>query len=195
MNASWLPMTRFRTRYHCWRTVALPLALISLAVPAFGDTPTSAASASIRVTIPLRIQTVNELSFGFVQSQFTDLVSGGSRPGLVIVTATPPTERSGNYAILTPGGGESPMILNITGGSNLIVRVSLPPRVLTTLGSQVVNQFQIWSQNSGDITQTGHAMLDEDGHDTIRIGGILNVPVGMPSGLYGARIPIVFSYE
>lgn len=161
-----------------------------LAAAALQAAGAASASASAVIVTPLRITNVAELSFGRLQYN-----GGGRAPpvGAVVVAAQPPAARTSAEVQLLPNGGEGPAIRTITGDPRRAFRVTVLPTT-STPGGLTVDNFTVWSANSGNITSRA-GVLDDAGADTLRIGATLKAPVGTKPGVYTARPTINIAYE
>lgn len=171
----------------------LTCTLLAAAVAALVASP-AAHAASARATSsatifkPMTIATVAQMSFGKLQYN-----GNGPAIGTVVLSATAPVTRASADVQLLPNGGETPAIRNITGEPGRAYRVSVSPTT-TSPGGLTVNDFRIWSANSGDITARS-GMLSPAGADTIRVGGTLLVPQGTKNNVYTALPTINIAYE
>lgn len=125
------------------------------------------ATGTLTVERALTISTVRPLSFGPSQ------VNGS------IVASTGPTQA----------------VIQVTGDPGRIYRVRLPATLATSTPGATIEGFTISSDNSGDISQSLTARMDDVGRDRLHIGGSLR-----RSGTIGltevtAAIPLSVDYE
>jgi len=164
--------------------------LVSAALAAAPAAHAASARATSSATIfkPMTIATAAQMSFGKLQYN-----GAGPAVGTVMLSANAPVTRTSADVQLLPGGGETPAIRNITGEPGRAYRVTVSPTT-TTPGGLTVNNFRIWSANSGDITARS-GMLSSSGADTIRVGATLSVPRGTKNDVYTALPTINIAYE
>lgn len=146
---------------------ALILVIVLAAVAGDTAAQTRSTTGTITVERALTISTVRPLSFGPSQ------VNGS------IVASTGPTQA----------------VIQVTGDPGRIYRVRLPATLATSTPGATIEGFTISSDNSGDISQTLTARMDDVGRDRLHIGGSLR-----RSGTIGltevtAAIPLSVDYE
>lgn len=156
-----------------------------------GSTGSSAtATASVTVLRGMSLIKHTNLSFGRVQN-----MAGAGFFGIVTVTSAPPTRRLGQNLELLPFGGETPATYGISGEPNRTYRVSVPIAVRSIPGMFLVGDFTLWTANRGPVTPTGRSILDQNGNDSVRIGGSMRVPRGTRAAIFMAVVPVTISYE
>lgn len=147
------------------RTLLCALAFAALA----GQVQAQSRSAVSALTIerPLQVSTVRPLTFGPSQVDGT------------IASPTNPTEA----------------VIQVTGDPGRIYRVRLPAAIATGVPGATIEGFTIWSDNSGDISRTLTARMDDVGHDRLHIGGSLRRSGTLVLTEVTAAIPLSVDYE
>lgn len=178
----------------CCRAVAVAIGLASLlAAPATAQVAvTRSANGSVTIFRPLSVGGTGGLNFGRLHNQ------GPKGPiGTVTVTSAPPAARSstGSGIQLLPGTSPAPVIRNLTGEPSRAYHVGLPASVTATPGGLLVNQFTVWSQNSGNISVSRLGQLNASGQDTVRVGATLTVPPGTGNNVFTANVPVTLTYD
>lgn len=201
-------------------TVALLIAGVGLfaAAPAASQSgPKSVASAAADAEIVARELSLTEnyqLIFGLVKSN-------NSTAGTVVVT--PQGTRSPYGGATTVGSGPcqtewcedpsspsnvdsasywGPGVFTITGSPNSAYRVTSGASSALAdwrtpangrIPQLTVTDFTFATQSSGFSSSVG--TLDSNGHDTVRVGGTLQVPGGMNTASYRVDVPIIVQYN
>lgn len=94
-----------------------------------------------------------------------------------------------------PASGSTDAIIQVTGDPGRLYRVRLPAAIMTSTPGTTVDSFTIWSDNSGDITQSLTGRIDEEGQDRLRIGGALRRSSTIILSDVTAAIPVSLDYE
>lgn len=170
------------------RTLIAAAAVALAAAPA-AHAASATATSSATIFKPMTIATVAQMSFGKLQYN----ASSGPAVATVVLSATTPVTRTSANVQLLPNGGETPAIRNIAGEPNRAYRVTVSPAT-STPGGLTVNNFTVWSANSGDITARS-GMLSASGTDTVRVGATLSVPRGTKNDTFTALPTINIAYE
>lgn len=147
------------------RTLLCAIALATLA----GHVQAQSRNAVAALTIerPLQVSTVRPLTFGPSQVD-------GSIPA-----PTGPTEA----------------VIQVTGDPGRIYRVRLPMAIATGVPGATIGDFTIWSDTSGDISQTLTAKMDQTGQDRLHIGGSLSRSGTLVLTEVAAAVPVSVDYE
>jgi Domain of unknown function (DUF4402) len=147
------------------RTLLCALAFAALA----GQVQAQSRSAVSALTIerPLQVSTVRPLTFG-------------------------PSQVDGSIAAPT---GPTEAVIQVTGDPGRIYRVRLPAAIATGVPGATIDGFTIWSDTSGDISQTLTAKMDNTGHDRLRIGGSLRRSGTLVLTEVVAALPLSVDYE
>lgn len=69
---------------------------------------------------------------------------------------------------------DAPAVIQISGDPGRVYRIRLP-RTDADQDVAVIEDLQIWSATSGDVSETRVARLDLQGHDLLRVSGRLRV--------------------
>ena len=173
------------------RLATLLVAVLAIAAASGAQAATHAtATATATIFKPLNITATAQMSFGKLQ------YNAGSGPAVatVVLASQPPVTRTSSNVQLLPNGGETPAIRTMTGEPSRVYRVTVSNTTSTPDGL-LVNNFTIWSANSGDISASHLGTLSAAGTDTIRIGATLNVPQKTKNDTYTALPTILISYE
>jgi hypothetical protein len=103
-----------------------------------------------------------------------------------------------NGAPVAAGDGDvsdTPAVIDITGDPGRIYRIQLPDAIDTELSHGVINGFRIWSETVGDVSATMTGRLNAEGHDRLRISGILTTAHGMIITDIQTAVPVSIDYE
>jgi len=94
-----------------------------------------------------------------------------------------------------PASGSTDAIIQVTGDPGRLYRVRLPAAISTSTPGITVDSFTIWSDNSGDISNTLTARMDGSGQDRLRIGGSLRRSSTLVITDVTTAIPLSVDYE
>lgn len=103
----------------------------------------------------------------------------------------PATSRAGS-AVMTQS---SEAVIRVTGDPGRVYRVTLPAAVVAQPGDLSVEAFTVISENSGDITDSLTARVDDSGLDRLHISGRLNQSSGITLTNVTASVPVGVDYE
>ncbi len=90
---------------------------------------------------------------------------------------------------------DAPAVIDITGDPGRVYRIQLPATIDTTLSDGVISGFQVWSETVGDVSRTMTGRLNAEGHDRLRISGILTTAHGMVITDVQTAVPVNIDYE
>jgi hypothetical protein len=103
---------------------------------------------------------------------------------------------AGATAVEEPGGASTaPALIDITGDPGRLYRIQLPEAVSAELADSVIDGFQVWSETMGDVTKTMTGRLNSEGHDRLRISGVLTTTAGMTISNVSTAVPVSIDYE
>jgi Domain of unknown function (DUF4402) len=125
------------------------------------------ADGAITVERALTISTVRPLSFG----------------------------RTSADGVPLPSGVTTDAVIQITGDPGRVYRVRLPVAITTSTPDATIDSFTIRSDNSGDISETLTARMDQTGQDRLHIGGSLRQSSAIVITDVIAAIPLSVDYE
>lgn len=94
-----------------------------------------------------------------------------------------------------PASGSTDAVIQVTGDPGRLYRVRLPAAIATSTPGITVDSFTIWSDNSGDISNTLTARMDGSGQDRLRIGGSLRRSSTLVITDVTTAIPLSVDYE
>ncbi|CAN5346774.1 hypothetical protein BH10PSE1_BH10PSE1_21070 [soil metagenome] len=158
--------------------VPLPGLLIALFVAAPAMAQTRQTEASVTVERSVGVSEVSRMIFN---------ATATTEQGV----SAPPPEQT---ALSTAGGSaaSAPAVIRITGDPGRAYRVNLPQSIADPLTNATITSLTVWSENSGDITTSLTARMDEEGRDTLRVTGFLS---SVAFTDVNAAVPIVVNYE
>lgn len=87
---------------------------------------------------------------------------------------------------------DAPAVIRVSGDPGRSYRVNLPRSIEDPKTNATISGFSVWSHNSGDITESLTARMDETGRDTLRVSGFLS---RLAFTDVTAAVPIVVNYE
>lgn len=133
------------------------------------------AAASVRVENAVGVTVLARMAFARVNSS-----DEPPRPGEATVTGA------------TGSTASAPAVIRVTGDPGRTYRVNLPRSFSAPTGQATISQFRVWSQNSGDISETLTAHMDLQGQDTLRVTGVLSAVTFVD---VTAAMPVTVNYE
>lgn len=86
----------------------------------------------------------------------------------------------------------APAVIQVTGDPGRTYRINLPTSLSAPMTNATISQFRVWSQNSGDISDTLTSHMDRAGRDTLRVTGVLSTVTFED---VTAAMPITVNYE
>lgn len=146
---------------------ALIMVIVLAAVAGDTAAQTRSTTGTITVERALTISTVRPLSFG-------------------------PSQVNGSIVAST---GTTQAVIQVTGDPGRIYRVRLPATIATSTPGATIDGFTIWSDNSGDISETLTARMDGTGQDRLHIGGSLRRSSTLIVSEFTTAIPLSVDYE
>ncbi|CAN5127429.1 hypothetical protein BH09PSE1_BH09PSE1_26600 [soil metagenome] len=127
---------------------------------------------------------------------------GVSEVSRMIFNATSTTDTSASASMTSPEettlsrargmAADAPAVIQISGDPGRAYRVNLPPSISDPQTNATITGFTVWSRNSGDITESLSARMDETGRDTLRVTGFLSA---VAFSDVSAAVPITVNYE
>lgn len=151
----------------------LPLLAILMAIAPPVMAQSRVATGAIQVERALTLSNVQSMSF--VATRRT-------------VAATTGVEE-------TSGASAAPAVIDITGDPGRIYRIQLPEAISAEIANSVIDGFQVWSDTMGDVSTTMTGRLNSEGHDRLRISGVLTTTAGMVITDVSAAVPVSIDYE
>lgn len=102
--------------------------------------------------------------------------------------------RPGETSVSETGGttASAPAVIQVTGDPGRTYRINLPASLSAPMTNATISQFRVWSQNTGDISNTLTSHMDDRGQDTLRVTGVLST-VSFED--VTAAMPITVNYE
>lgn len=154
---------------------AIRLALAALIVSAgTASAQTRQAEASVQIERSVGVTTLARMVFAAVGD------------------GAPPRPGEGSVTEARPGTSSAPAVIRVTGDPGRTYRVNLPVSLTAPLSNAVISGFRVWSENSGDISETMTAQMDAFGRDTLRVAGVLSKVSFVD---VAAAMPITVNYE
>lgn len=102
---------------------------------------------------------------------------------------------AGRQVDAVAGSQVSEAIIQVTGDPGRVYRVRLPADIDADDRGSTIGSFTLRSENSGDISETLTARMDERGLDRLHIGGRLRLVAGLVLTEVSAAIPLSIDYE
>jgi len=158
--------------------VAGLIVAMSLSGPVLAQSRRSNATGAIQVERALTLSNVQSMSFVATRRN----VDGAAAP-------------NGTAADPTGDASDTPAVIDITGDPGRVYRIQLPTTIDTQLSEGVISGFQVWSETVGDVSKTMTGRLNADGHDRLRISGVLTTAHGMIITDVQTAVPVNIDYE
>jgi hypothetical protein len=95
----------------------------------------------------------------------------------------------------TTGPSSAPAVIDVTGDPGRVYRIQLPETIRADIADSVINGFQVWSETMGDVSETMAGRLNSEGHDRLRISGVLTTTRGVVLTDVSAAVPVSIDYE
>ena len=170
----------------------LALALLLSGVSATAQDAGGTGSAIASVVEPVRVEAVSDLDFGCIAVSGDGSVRVSALTGIGTYLGGVTRFDSGN-ACLT-GAAE----FRVTGQQGREYRIAIDPnaearKIDDPAISLAVTRLAGVSANQPDMADAGR--LDDDGRDTLRVGGTLEVSADTAPGRYVAKIAVTVSYN
>lgn len=147
------------------RALIFAMLLLALAVPAVAQEP---ARATISIERSLSIVSVRPIQLSPEQRVATLSLSADIQPN-------------------------APAVIRVTGDPGRVYRIRVPRTLTSSEGVALVEDLQIWSANTGDVSVTRTSHMDLDGRDMLRISGRLRPANGASESV--AALPLSIDYE
>lgn len=153
------------------RLLALIVIAVAFAAPAMAQT--RVASGTIQIERALTLSNIQPMSFLATRRNV-----------------------AGTGVVEEPGGASTaPALIDITGDPGRLYRIQLPEAVNAEIADSVIDGFQVWSETMGDVTRTMTGRLNSEGHDRLRISGVLTTTAGMVITDVSTAVPVSIDYE
>lgn len=147
------------------RALIFAMLLIALAFPALAQEP---ARATISIERSLSIVSVRPIQLSPEQRVATLSLSADIQPN-------------------------APAVIRVTGDPGRVYRIRVPRTLSSSEGVALVEDLQIWSENTGDVSVTRTSHMDLDGRDMLRVSGRLRPANGASESI--AALPLSIDYE
>jgi hypothetical protein len=159
-------------------TLGLTVASVMFASPALAQSRGATATGALQVERALTLSNVQSMSFVATRRNVDE---AGAPNG----TAADPTGDA----------SDAPAVIDITGDPGRVYRIQLPATIDTDLSAGVISGFQVWSETVGDVSKTMTGRLNAEGHDRLRISGVLTTAHGMLITDVQTAVPVNIDYE
>ena len=174
--------------------MAMPTLLVAQAGLA-RDGASAAGQASAAIVDPITVRAVEALQFGVIAV---------ARSGAGSITVDPQNGAASFSGSLGPACPRSaacfasPALFDVTGQAGRHYRIDAPASAMAQrergAGSALtVADIKVSAQSGTGSLSRG--LLGNDGKDSFRVGGTLDVPAGTVPGIYRAEIAVVVSYD
>lgn len=88
---------------------------------------------------------------------------------------------------------DAPAVISVTGDPGRVYRVSVPRTLASPEGVVLVENLQIWSENTGDISTSRTSRMDFEGRDLLHVSGRLRPGTGAAKPF--ATLPLSIDYD
>lgn len=157
----------------------LVLTAVLSASPVLAQSRGATATGSIQVERALTLSNVQSMSFVATRR---NVDQGATAP-------------NGTNTDPTGDASDTPAVIDITGDPGRVYRIQLPEAIDTQLSEGVISGFQVWSETVGDVSKTMTGRLNAEGHDRLRISGVLTTAHGMIITDVQTAVPVNIDYE
>ena len=157
---------------------SLGLILVTPAGPVLAQSRGATATGAIQVERALTLSNVQSMSFVATRRNVDEAAApNGTNTGADGDTS------------------DAPAVIDITGDPGRVYRIQLPETIDTDLSEGVITGFQVWSETVGDVSTTMAGRLNAEGHDRLRISGVLTAARGMIITDVQTAVPVSIDYE
>jgi hypothetical protein len=88
---------------------------------------------------------------------------------------------------------DAPAVIRIAGDPGRLYRIRVPRTLASSEGVILVEDLQIWSENTGDISKSRTSRMDFEGRDLLHVSGRLRPPTGAGEPI--AALPLSIDYD
>lgn len=165
------------------RTVFILTGLVAvLATPAAAQSRQTEASVTIERSVGVSV--LARMTFKASAADPAPM----STPASAVMPPPEETALSSNRGL----PADTPAVIQVSGDPGRAYRINLPRTISEPSSNATIAGFTVWSRNSGDITTTLSAHMDETGRDTLRVTGFLSAAAFTD---VSAAVPITVNYE
>ena len=156
------------------------------------------ASAGASIIVPMRLTEQNSLNFGSTNKQ------SGVAGSVVLSTSDASRDFNGGVSGSSIGDAASNAVFNLYGKDGSSYSITLPTSITVVEPgsmSMTIDELKIrFNGGSSDIAINGannsiSKMLNNDGADSFRLGGKLNIQSEQVAGLYSGTYSITVDYN
>jgi len=90
---------------------------------------------------------------------------------------------------------DAPSVVMVRGDPGRVYRIRVPETLISDQGVSIVEDVQIWSANTGDVSTVRVSHMDADGRDLLRITGRLRQQGPASDGAVLTALPMTIDYE
>ncbi len=162
------------------KTLVVLMGFAALAAPAAAQT--RQASAAVTVERAVGVSQISRMIFNATATEDATITSA----------ATAPSPEETTLVSSRAMAADAPAVIRISGDPGRAYRINLPRSISDPDTNATITDFSVWSDNSGDITETLSARMDQTGRDTLRVSGVLSV---VAISDVSAAVPITVNYE